>query len=92
MEVPVLHLYWRSRNQYGDIIMAYGLVNDIVRCDDCKHADWKGCNCKFGLMFPVMVFMTQSTCPNFDKKTREQIIEQLKMKANERGTENRVHG
>ena len=58
--------------------MAIGSINDIVGCYDCKYADQYGRSCKYGLMFPVMLAMTGSNkCPNFKRKTTEQIKEQI---------------
>lgn len=59
--------------------MAIASINDIVGCYDCKHADQYGRDCKYGLMFPVMLAMAGSSkCPNFKRKTTEQIEEQIK--------------
>lgn len=48
--------------------MAAGNVNILVGCENCKFADEWGRNCKYGLMFPVMVIMSDGECPNFEYK------------------------
>ena len=50
------------------------------RCEDCTFADAFGRNCQHGMLFPVMVLMAYGDvykCPNFEKKTIEQINEQI---------------
>lgn len=58
--------------------MAVGNINDLVKCVDCTFADRTGKGCKFGLLFPVFVFMSGKPCPNIRPKTTEQIEEQLR--------------
>lgn len=53
------------------------------RCEDCKFADAYGRNCKHGLLYPVLVLMTYGdvyNCPNYEKKTAEQIKEQIRLR------------
>lgn len=53
------------------------------RCEDCTFADAFGRGCQHGLLFPVMVLMAYRDvykCPNFEKKTIEQINEQIETK------------
>ena len=48
--------------------------------EDCTFADVFGRNCQHGMLFPVMVLMAYGDvykCPNFEKKTIEQISEQI---------------
>lgn len=59
--------------------MAAVNINVLVRCDECRHADAYGRGCKFGLMFPVLVFISHKDCENFEVKTNEQIEEQLRL-------------
>lgn len=50
------------------------------RCEDCTFADAFGRSCQHGMLFPVMVLMAYGDvykCPNFEKKTIEQISEQI---------------
>ena len=54
-------------------------MNGIVGCRRCIYADAYGRGCKHGLMFPVLVFMTQQPCPNYQQKTLEQLKEQLEI-------------
>lgn len=60
--------------------MAAGIVNILVHCEDCRFADAYGRDCKHGLMLPVAVLMSGKNCPYMEKKTTEQIEEQLKLK------------
>ena len=53
-------------------------INDLCGCIDCKNADKYGRNCKNGLMFPLVLVLHGCTkCPDFKRKTTEQIKEQL---------------
>jgi hypothetical protein len=59
---------------------AYNINN---RCEDCTFADVYGRNCKHGLLYPVLVLMKYGdvyNCPNFEKKTAEQIKEQIRLR------------
>lgn len=54
-------------------------VNILFGCEDCAHADKFGRDCKHGMMFPILLLMTNTQdCPNFKSKTTEQIKEQIK--------------
>lgn len=57
-------------------------MNGIVGCRRCTYADAYGRGCKHGLMFPVLVFMTQQPCPNYQQKTLEQLNQQLEILEN----------
>lgn len=57
-------------------------MNGIVGCRRCTYADAYGRGCKHGLMFPVLVFMTQQPCPNFKGKNLEQLQQQLEILEN----------
>ena len=49
-------------------------------CEDCRYADAFGTSCKHGLLFPLMVLIIYGDvykCPNYEKKTIEQINEQI---------------
>lgn len=60
--------------------MAAGSVNLLMGCEDCRKADAWGRGCKEGLLFPVMVLMAgYDRCPNFEKKTLEQLQEQYEL-------------
>lgn len=57
-------------------------INWYIGCEDCTFADAYGRDCKHGALFPVLLLMAnKKECPNFQKKTTEQIQEQLKLKA-----------
>lgn len=58
--------------------MAAGNVNIIIGCERCTFADYAGRGCAHGLLFPIMVLMSGKDCPNYKRKTTEQIEEQLK--------------
>lgn len=63
-------------------------VNFQMGCEDCRFANEHGQDCKHGLLFPVLALMAgYDRCPNFEKKTREQIEEQLRLKEYERKME-----
>ena len=64
-------------------------VNLEMGCEDCRFADARGMNCEHGLMFPVPALMAgYRECPNFKKKTIEQLEEKWRLnhdkKTNER--------
>ncbi len=51
-------------------------ISILLNCENCKFADEFGRDCKHGLLFPVMLVMANKTdCPNFEKKTLEQLRE-----------------
>lgn len=55
-------------------------INMAIGCEDCTHADCYGRNCKYGLMFPVLVFMGgYPRCPKHIEKTTEQKKEQYEI-------------
>ena len=57
-------------------MVAHGNINLEVGCEDCRFADAFGRSCEHGLMFPLLVFMNgMKECPNFKKKTLEQLEE-----------------
>lgn len=54
-------------------------VNILFGCEDCRYADRYGRDCKHGMLFPILLLMSKAQdCPNFERKTTEQIKEQLK--------------
>ena len=60
--------------------MAAASINILMRCEDCGKADAYGRGCEHGLMFPVLAFIGGvRKCPNFVKKNKEQLEEQLKI-------------
>lgn len=59
--------------------MAARSINIMYRCEECTFADAYGRGCKFGLMFPVLVFISHKDCENFEVKTNGQIEEQLRL-------------
>lgn len=64
--------------------MAAGNLNLEVGCESCTHSDWCGRGCAHGLLFPVLVFMAgYDECPNFEKKTIEQLKEQYEHRRQE---------
>ena len=66
-------------NVLGD--MAALNINLYIGCEDCTFADAHGRDCKHGALFPVLLLMAKKRhCPNFQRKTTEQINEQLKLK------------
>lgn len=53
-------------------------INWYIGCEDCTFADEYGRDCKHGALFPVLLLMANKReCPNFQRKTTEQIKEQL---------------
>lgn len=57
-------------------MVPHGNINLEVGCENCRFADARGMNCEHGLMFPILVFLNgMSECPNFKKKTMEQLEE-----------------
>lgn len=47
--------------------MGIACVQDIYRCDTCKSADEYGRNCKNGMLFPLLLVMTNSRqCENYE--------------------------
>ena len=57
-------------------------INMYMGCEDCTFADAYGRGCKHGALFPVLLLMAnKKECPNFQKKTTEQLEEQLKLQA-----------
>ena len=66
-------------NVLGD--MAALNINLYIGCEDCTFMDAHGRDCKHGALFPVLLLMAiKRHCPNFQRKTTEQINEQLKLK------------
>ena len=54
-------------------------INLHMGCEDCTFADAHGRDCKHGALFPVLLLMANKReCPNFQRKTAEQIKEQLR--------------
>jgi hypothetical protein len=54
-------------------------VNDYY-CYDCTYSDAYGRGCKINLMMPVLLLIKGfDHCPKFEKKTTEQIEEQLRI-------------
>ena len=53
-------------------------INLNIGCEDCTFANAYGQGCKHGLLFPVLAMVAgYERCPNFERKTSEQIKEQL---------------
>lgn len=53
------------------------------RCESCTFADSYGRDCKHGLLFPILWMMSHGNmndCPNYEKKTLEQLEEQHRVK------------
>ena len=53
------------------------------RCESCTFADSYGRDCKHGLLFPILSMMSHGNmndCPNYEKKTLEQLEEQHRVK------------
>lgn len=60
-------------------------INLRLGCEDCRNANVHGQDCRHGLLFPVLAVMAgYEMCPNFEKKTTEQLEEQLRTRAYER--------
>lgn len=59
-------------------------VNLYIGCEYCTFADAYGRDCKHGAWFPVLLLMANKKCPNFQKKTTEQIEEQWRIQNTER--------
>lgn len=55
-------------------------VNFQMGCEDCRHADARGMNCIYGLLFPVLALMAgYERCPNLEKKTLDQLEEKWRI-------------
>lgn len=51
-------------------------TSTLYGCEHCRYADAYGRNCQHGLMFPVLLVMTNHrVCPNYKLKTEEQFKE-----------------
>lgn len=61
--------------------MSIACVQDIYRCDTCKSAsDEYGRGCKHGMLFPLLLVMTESSqCENYEFDP-EKVKLQLKRK------------
>lgn len=61
--------------------MGIACVQDIYRCDTCKSAsDEYGRNCKHGMLFPLLLVMSEQTkCMNYEFDP-EKVKLQLKRK------------
>lgn len=47
--------------------MGIACVQDIYRCNTCKSADEYGRNCKHGMLFPLLLVITNShQCENYE--------------------------
>ena len=65
--------------------MAAGYIHIMYRYEDCRYADEYGRSCQHGLLFPILLLMSEKqTCPNFENNTTEQIDEQLRLRQYER--------
>lgn len=57
--------------------------NINVKCESCANADAFGRQCLYGDLFPVLWLMVNGdmfSCPNFEKKSLEQLNAQREVK------------
>lgn len=57
------------------------------KCESCTHADAYGRSCAHGLLFPVLWMISHGNmndCPNFQKKSAEQLEEQYRLRQNDK--------